>query len=41
MPAARWGDAAQIVWAGIHTIPASPVIAAVSFGVIRLNSRLS
>jgi PiT family inorganic phosphate transporter len=40
LSAVRWGVAGQIVWAWILTIPASAVIGAVSFWVIRLISRL-
>jgi inorganic phosphate transporter, PiT family len=39
LSAVRWGVARQIVWAWILTIPASAVIAALSFAVIRFFHR--
>jgi len=36
LSAVRWGVAKQIVWAWVLTIPASAVVAAITFWVIRL-----
>jgi inorganic phosphate transporter, PiT family len=36
LSAVRWGIAARIVWAWIFTIPASALMSAVAFALIRL-----
>jgi PiT family inorganic phosphate transporter len=35
LSAVRWGVAGQIVWAWVLTIPASALIGAISYGLIR------
>src|SRR5437879_9351570 len=37
LSAVRWGVARRIVWAWVVTIPASALVAAVAFGVVRVN----
>src|SRR6266542_864122 len=41
LSAVRWGIAGRIVWAWVLTIPAAGIIAAISFGLVRLVLHLS
>jgi PiT family inorganic phosphate transporter len=36
LSAVRWGVATRIVWAWVFTIPASALVSALAFGLIRL-----
>ena len=39
LSAVRWGIAARIIWAWVLTMPASAMVSAATFGIIRLLNR--